>query len=242
MGSTPPLSTSRFGVINGPLAWSGAAPHALWSPVAKLNPRSKWTQFTDARGRNYFVREQNTDEIAEHDSAHFVQVDADNTGGALQETGGCSAAAVAVDPIFAPQERVMDALLYEAVASVSVPPEGVSVKLKDKDTDDYYFDSIPGQQWFFDAVDGDLIGCDNVRSKWEGQRGAKEKDSIGLLLDIEVGTLDVYLNGSRLGRMACGLKGVGPFRFVAEIFTEAKVRIVSKPPPPPHVPTPPTAV
>ena len=94
----------------------------------------------------------------------------------------------------------------------------------------------------YDAVDGDLIGCDNVRSKWEGQRDAKEKDSICLLLDIEVGTLDVYLNGSRLGRMACGLQGVGPFRFVAEIFTEAKVRIVSKPPPPPHVPTPPTSV
>ena len=124
----------------------------------------------------------------------------------------------------------MNALSYEAVASVTVPPEGVQVRLKDEDTDDYYFDSIPGKQWVFDTMDSDLV-CADYRTSWVGQRSAKEKDCVGLLLDIEAGTLDVHLNGSRLGTMARGLKGLGPFRFIAEIFTDAKVRVASKPSP-----------
>ena len=224
--STVGVSTTRFGVVSGPLAWSGIAPHALWSPVAQLNPRSRWAQFTDARNRSYFVREQSAAEIAEHDSVHQVQ--ADDVGRA--PGGSTSGVPVSVDPTFASEDRVMNALSYEAVASLSVPPEGVQVKLKDEDTDDYYFDSIPGKQWFFDTVDGDLV-CAKYRSSWVGQRAAKEKDCVGLLLDIEAGTLDVYLNSSRLGTMARGLKGLGPFRFVAEIFTDARVRIASKPAP-----------
>lgn len=226
--STAGPSTTRFGVVSGPLAWSGIAPHALWNPVPRLNERSGWAQFTDTRGRNYYVRDQNAIEIAEHDSTHLVYPD-DNDR--TQQDPGDSNFVVPVDPTFASEERVMAALSYEAVASVTVPPEGVRVKLTDDNTDDYYFDNIPGQQWLFDAANGDMIGCGNIRSKWEGQRAAREKDSVGLLLDIEAGTLDVYLNELRLGRMACGLNAFGPFRFVAEICTDAKVRVVSKPPP-----------
>lgn len=219
-------STARFGVVSGPLARSGIAPHALWSPVAQMNPLSRWAQFTDGRGRSYYVREQSDVEIAEHDTAH--QIHADDDG---HESTDGGPVAVTVDPTFASEDRVLHALSYEAVASLSVPPEGVQVKLKDEDTEDYYFDSIPGQQWMFNTDNGECL-CTTAgqESSWAGQRAAKEKDCVGLLLDIGLGTLDVYLNGSRLGTMARGLEG-GPFRFFAEIFTDAKVRVTSKPPP-----------
>eukprot|EP01047_Picozoa_sp_COSAG01_P058193 COSAG01_NODE_6824_length_3482_cov_5.154597_1_plen_281_part_00 len=45
------------------------------------------------------------------------------------------------------------------------------------------------------------------RCKWEGIQGASKGDTIGLLLDLEVGTVTVFKNGKRLGVMATGLEG-----------------------------------
>lgn len=43
---------------------------------------------------------------------------------------------------------------------------------------------------------------------WEGAEGAEEGDTIGLLLDLDEGTLIVYKNDRQLGVMASGLTGV----------------------------------
>jgi hypothetical protein len=42
---------------------------------------------------------------------------------------------------------------------------------------------------------------------WEGMQGAMEGDRIGLLLDLDQGTMTVYKNDERLGVMATGLSG-----------------------------------
>ena len=237
------LSTARFGVVGESPATHGAGlvPHALWEPTPELNPLSPWAQFTDVRGRSYYVRGQSDDETAEHDAAQQLHADDAERlelhepfgGGGMGGGGGgdeAGALAVAVGPTFASEARVLEALSYEAVVSAYVPPDGVRITISDDD--EYYYDSIVGEQWFYDALEGDLVEGMNNRSAWPGQRAAKEKDRIGLLLDVDAGTLDAYLNGERLGRMSSELRGNGPFRFAAEIFTDAKVRVVSKEPPP----------
>ena len=223
-------STVRYGVVSeSPTTLSaGLAPHALWEPAAVLNPRSQWAQFTDGRGRRYYLRDQNAVETEQQDEAQQVHAD-DSEQLAHEPTG---AVAAAVDPTFASDERLLEALSYEAVASVRVPDEGVRCKMVDNDDDEYY-DGIVGEQWFYDAAQGDLMRSAEVREEWQGQRCANEGDTVGLLLDIDAGTLYVYLNGDLLGRMANKLEGQGPFRFAAEICTQAKVRVASKPPPPP---------
>jgi hypothetical protein len=45
------------------------------------------------------------------------------------------------------------------------------------------------------------------RRDWEGMEGAQEGDRIGLLLDLDQGTMTVYKNGGQLGVMATGLSG-----------------------------------
>jgi hypothetical protein len=43
---------------------------------------------------------------------------------------------------------------------------------------------------------------------WEGMQGAREEgDRIGMLLDLDQGTMTVYKNDERLGVMATGLSG-----------------------------------
>ena len=42
---------------------------------------------------------------------------------------------------------------------------------------------------------------------WEGMQSAREGDRIGLLLDLDQGTMTVYKNDERLGVMATGLSG-----------------------------------
>jgi hypothetical protein len=58
---------------------------------------------------------------------------------------------------------------------------------------------------FYDTCDGQRFPGD---SDWEGMQGAmKEGDHIGLLLDLDQGSMTVYKNDERLGVMATGLSG-----------------------------------
>jgi hypothetical protein len=55
---------------------------------------------------------------------------------------------------------------------------------------------------------GDGRRCPGYRD-WEGVQGAREDgDRIGMLLDLDQGTMTVYKNDERLGVMATGLRGV----------------------------------
>jgi hypothetical protein len=101
-------STARFGVVCESPATRGAglAPHALWEPAAVLNTRSPWAEFTDGLGRKYYLRDQSSIETAEQDEAQHVQVD--DTEQMIYEPTG--AVAAAVDPTFASEERVLEAL------------------------------------------------------------------------------------------------------------------------------------
>lgn len=47
----------------------------------------------------------------------------------------------------------------------------------------------------------------NSGEDWEGREAIQEAGKIGLLLDLDRGTLTVYKNGRRLGRMKSGLSG-----------------------------------
>jgi hypothetical protein len=57
---------------------------------------------------------------------------------------------------------------------------------------------------FYDTYDGQRYpgGHD-----WEGKQGAREGDRIGMLLDLDQGSMTVYKNDERLGVMATGLSG-----------------------------------
>jgi hypothetical protein len=58
---------------------------------------------------------------------------------------------------------------------------------------------------FFDTTDGRAYPYD---ISWEGMQEAGPGDRVGLLLDLDRGSLAVYKNGRRLGVMVpCGLKG-----------------------------------
>eukprot|EP01046_Picozoa_sp_COSAG06_P032103 COSAG06_NODE_3183_length_5718_cov_83.394910_4_plen_336_part_00 len=64
-----------------------------------------------------------------------------------------------------------------------------------------------------DAVDGHCFYAVGSGSRypaqhdWEGRQYAREGDRIGLLLDLDQGTMTVYKNDERLGVMATGLSG-----------------------------------
>jgi hypothetical protein len=58
---------------------------------------------------------------------------------------------------------------------------------------------------FYDTFTG--CRCPGYRD-WEGRQGAvKEGGRIGMLLDLDQGTMTVYKNDERLGVMATGLSG-----------------------------------
>ncbi len=58
---------------------------------------------------------------------------------------------------------------------------------------------------FYSTYDGNRYPS---RSGWEGRQAAHEEgDRIGLLLDLDQGTMTVYKNDERLGVMATGLSG-----------------------------------
>ena len=48
-------------------------------------------------------------------------------------------------------------------------------------------------------------GAYDVGSDWTGMKEAENGDRIGLLLDVDAGSLTVYLNDERLGVMSTGL-------------------------------------
>ena len=63
---------------------------------------------------------------------------------------------------------------------------------------------------------------------WEGAEGAEEGDTIGLLLDLDEGSLSVYKNDRQLGVMASGLTGV--FCWAVSMGSEGdSIRIASAP-------------
>jgi hypothetical protein len=59
---------------------------------------------------------------------------------------------------------------------------------------------------------------------WEGRQGAEEVgDRIGLLLDLDQGTMTVYKNDERLGVMATGLSG--EYSWAMTMYRDSSARI-----------------
>ena len=74
-------------------------------------------------------------------------------------------------------------------------------------------------------------------SGWEGQAGFKQGDVVGLLLDLDAGTLTAYKNGAVLGVMVPNAKvkelGAGPFCWALDLDSGGDaVRLARRPPPP----------
>ena len=57
----------------------------------------------------------------------------------------------------------------------------------------------------YDTEDG--LYCSSDYHDWEGRQGTTEGDRIGMLLDLDQGTMTVYKNDERLGVMATELSG-----------------------------------
>jgi len=62
----------------------------------------------------------------------------------------------------------------------------------------------------------------NKRESWKGMEGASP-DEIGMLLDLDEGTLSVYKNEEKLGVMKTGL--AGPYCWVASMLKGEQVTI-----------------
>jgi hypothetical protein len=58
---------------------------------------------------------------------------------------------------------------------------------------------------------------------WEGMQNAKQGDRIGMLLDLDQGTMTVYKNDERLGVMATGLSG--KYSWAVSIYHNSSARI-----------------
>ena len=66
---------------------------------------------------------------------------------------------------------------------------------------------------------------------WEGTQGAKQGDRIGVLLDLDQGSMTVRKNDEKLGVMqAEGLSG--PLCWAVSVYHDGSARIVSAPAPP----------
>jgi hypothetical protein len=76
-------------------------------------------------------------------------------------------------------------------------------------------------------VDGhcflDFNGRRYPGNRWEGMQAAKQGDRIGMLLDLDQGTMTVYKNDERLGVMATGLSG--EYSWAVSLFRQDSVRI-----------------
>ena len=68
-------------------------------------------------------------------------------------------------------------------------------------------------------------GTDNVivDRNWEGKESISSGDKIGMLLDLDEGTLSVYKNGRKLGVMKRGL--AGPYCWVVTMISGTRVTI-----------------
>jgi hypothetical protein len=71
---------------------------------------------------------------------------------------------------------------------------------------------------FYNAYNGERYPGD---SDWEGMQAAKQGDRIGLLLDLDAGSLTVYKNDERLGVMQeTGLTDAAGYRWAVSLGTE----------------------
>ena len=62
----------------------------------------------------------------------------------------------------------------------------------------------------------DLNGATPTNEIWDGSQSSASGDEVGMLLDLDEGTLTVYKNGQKLGVMKRGL--AGPYCWVASMF------------------------
>ena len=89
---------------------------------------------------------------------------------------------------------------------------------------------VAGHCFYFTANGQCLPGYSN----WEGQQTASEGDRIGMLLDLDQGSMSIWKNGERLGVMqAEGL--AGPLCWAASTFqvgNSARVESAAVPAPP----------
>ena len=58
---------------------------------------------------------------------------------------------------------------------------------------------------------------------WDGLEAVSSGDEVGMLLDLDEGTLSVYKNGRRLGVMKRGL--AGPYCWVVSMYRGARVKM-----------------
>ena len=68
-------------------------------------------------------------------------------------------------------------------------------------------------------VDGSRLSC----TDWDGMESMSTGDELGMLLDLDEGTLSVYKNGRKLGIMKRGL--VGPYCWVVGLYKGSRVTI-----------------
>ena len=84
---------------------------------------------------------------------------------------------------------------------------------------------------FYDSYEGVCFSSDwsgsngdiEIDSGWSGMQQMSSGDEIGLLLDLDEGTLTVYKNGRKLGVMKSGL--AGPYCWVVSLFRGVQVTI-----------------
>jgi hypothetical protein len=83
-----------------------------------------------------------------------------------------------------------------------------------------------GESWGMSTRSGSLSFRGQVNS-WPGRRPAAEGDRIGMLVDLKVGSLTVFLNQVKLGTMvATGLEG--PLCWMAELSTTGDAVRIAK--------------
>ena len=85
---------------------------------------------------------------------------------------------------------------------------------------------------FYYTYDGRRLPAPMHLRTWEGMRGAVEGDRMGLLLDLDQGSMAVWKNGVQLGVMVAeGLSG--PLCWAVSLYTQgSSTRIESAPAPP----------
>jgi hypothetical protein len=86
--------------------------------------------------------------------------------------------------------------------------------------------------WGYNARTGFMQhGTTRATTRWTGQKAAREGVAVGLLLDMDAGTLTVYHDGSKLGELVrTGLK-YHDLIWMAQLTDGAEVRIEKKDPP-----------
>ena len=73
------------------------------------------------------------------------------------------------------------------------------------------------------CISSDWSGSDNEYESWEGMERVSAGDEIGMLLDLDEGTLSVYKDGRKLGVMKSGL--AGQYCWVASMWNGTSVSI-----------------